>query len=247
MEVASCGDLNASKSHTDGKLRNMYQNVQIKDFIKARSGKQQYEGNLPNYPVPDQSMSSALYKIHGQTDWKNNKRSKVTILAEIGEKIKKAGGKNMGPTDYPWDKQPVEGKCTKRYLWDKEKRETFLQTLSKKEKLKKGPADYKNDPKTKILGNYLVKTEKGSLMNEIAYLSNQSPSPTHYKPVPELLSRHERSPNANLNRCRSERPTNIAFKKQDAPNPFSYPDKDTNWKKLSWIEDTSSPFIFRKE
>ena len=132
-------------------------------------------------------------------------------------------------------------------MWDKEKRETFLESISKIEKTKKGPADYANTLKNKIPGNYLLKTEKGSLMNEVSFLGSQSPSPTHYIPNYDKSSLKHRSPNANLNRCRSERPTCIPFKKIDAPNPYSYPEKDTKWKKLSWIEDHSSPFVFRKD
>lgn len=115
------------------------------------------------------------------------------------------------------------------------------------EKTKKGPADYTNTRKNKIPGNYLLKTEKGSNMNEVHYLASQSPSPTHYVPNIEKSSLKHRSPNANLNRCRSERPCGVPFKKIDAPNPYSYPDKDIKWKKLSWIEDHSSPFIFKKD
>ena len=55
-----------------------------------------------------------------------------------------------------------------------------------------------------------------------------------------------RSPNANLNRHKSERPSCIALKREESPNPFSYKDKDTNWKKLSTVEDVAVPFIFKK-
>lgn len=50
-----------------------------------------------------------------------------------------------------------------------------------------------------------------------------------------------------MNRCRSERPACLPFKKVDGPNPFSYSSVDKNWKRLSNIVDTSAPFIFKKE
>jgi len=40
-------------------------------------------------------------------------------LDEYTNKYKRYGGKPVGPGDYPWEKQPVEGKSTKRFLWDK--------------------------------------------------------------------------------------------------------------------------------
>ena len=45
----------------------------------------------------------------------------------------------------------------------------------------KGPADYTNASKTKILGNYTLKTVTGQLMNETEFMSKQSPASNHYK------------------------------------------------------------------
>lgn len=39
----------------------------------------------------------------------------------------------------------------------------------------------------------------------------------------------------------------MPFKKVDEPNPFSYKDADTNWKRLSHIVEYSQPFVFKKE
>lgn len=44
----------------------------------------------------------------------------------------------------------------------------------------KGPADYMNTRKTKILGNYTLKTVTGQLMNETEFMSKQSPASNHY-------------------------------------------------------------------
>jgi len=98
-----------------------------------------------------------LHKIHGQVSWKDNKKAKSTYLTEIEDRIKRYGGKNQGPGDYPYEKNPIEGKQTKRYLWDKEKRQTFLEVITKYEKAKKGPADYKTVIKQRVTGNYLQK------------------------------------------------------------------------------------------
>jgi hypothetical protein len=115
-------------------------------------------------------------------DWKLQKANKSTYLTEIADRVKRYGGKNVAPGDYPYDKQPVDGKTTKRYLWDKEKRRTFLEEVSIAEKGKKGPADYQNTKKFKIIGTYTQKTEKNQLINEVEFLSRQSPSPTTYNP-----------------------------------------------------------------
>ena len=63
-------------------------------------------------------------------------------MTAVADRVKSYGGKNLAPGDYPWEKQPVDGKTTKQYLWDKEKRKTFLEEIAKVEKGKKGPADY---------------------------------------------------------------------------------------------------------
>lgn len=252
MERLDGGDrLNLSIDASDAKhsqgspdYRDMYKNVQIKDMVNARRGRQ-YEGTVPNYSLPDQS--AYLIKIHGQQDWKLQKANKSTYLTEIADRVKRFGGKNVAPGDYPYDKQPIEGKCTKRYLWDKEKRKTFLEEISIAEKSKKGPADYQNTQKFKIVGTYTLKTEKNQFMNEVAFLSRQTPSPTTYMPRHEVKSTLQRSPQANLNRCRSERPACLPFKKVDGPNPHSYSSVDKNWKRLSNFVESSQPFIFKKE
>jgi len=76
-------------------------------------------------------------------------------------------------------------------------------------------------------------------MNEVAFRAHETPSPGLYKPRYEVKSQFERSPQANLNRHKSERPALVPFKKVDGPNPFSYKDVDTNWKLLSHHEDHS--------
>ena len=135
----------------------MYKSVTIKDMVNARRAFQ-FEGTVPNYELPDQTPY--LIKPHGQLDWKLQNSKKASYLTEIADRVKAYGGKNLAPGDYPWDKQPVNGKSTKQYKWDIEKRKTFLEEISKTEKGKKGPADYQNAKKFKILGTYNSKTEK---------------------------------------------------------------------------------------
>ena len=200
-------------------------------MIKRRAG--QYESNVPNYKVTDQSAH--LIKIHGQTSWALNKeKTKPSYLDVYTNRVKAYGGKNIAPGDYPWDKQPIEGKTTKRYLWDKEKRKTFLEEIQRTSKLLKGPLDYKPERKYKIPGSYTIKTEKGQFMSEVSFMSQQSPGPVTYNPNPEMKSEMKRSPKAHLNRCASERPILMPFKKIDGPSPLSY-SVEKSWKRLSQI------------
>lgn len=83
-------------------------------------------------------------------------------------------------------------------------------------------------------------------MNEISYLSQQSPGPLAYKPNVELRSEMKRSPKAHLNRCASERPILVPFKKTDGPSPLSY-SVERSWKRLSQIEEIGKPFTISKE
>ena len=45
----------------------------------------------------------------------------------------------------------------------------------------KGPADYSDGRKIKILGNYTLKTVTGQLIDETEFMSKQSPASNHYK------------------------------------------------------------------
>ena len=110
----------------------------------------------------------------------------------------------------------------------------------------KGPLDYKTEKKHKIPGSYTFKTEKGQFMNEVSYLSQQSPAANTYNPQPELRSEMKRSPKAHLNRCASERPILMPFKKNDSPSPLSY-SVERSWKRLSHVEEIGKPFTISKE
>jgi hypothetical protein len=56
----------------------------------------------------------------------------------------------------------------------------------------------------------------------------------------------ERSPNANLNRCRSEREACIPFKRDNSPSPHSYAMIDKNWKRQSHIQEIAQSNAFPK-
>lgn len=58
----------------------------------------------------------------------------------------------------------------------------------------KGPADYKNTLKQKILGNYTLKTVTGQLMNETEFMSKQSPASNHYQLNYSKMSQTKRIP-----------------------------------------------------
>ena len=77
---------------------------------------------------------------------------------------------------------------TKRFQWNKEKRSSIIDVIQDREKKMKGPADYNDDRKTKILGNYTLKTSTGQLMNETEFMSKQSPASNAYKPNPDFQS-----------------------------------------------------------
>jgi len=83
-------------------------------------------------------------------------------------------------------------------------------------------------------------------MNETEFCSAQSPSPQKYEPNILAKSSLERSPNANLNRDKGDRPACLPYKKTDAVSPFHYKDKDTKWKKQSQFVEPTVEFKFTK-
>jgi hypothetical protein len=119
----------------------MYKQVSVEDMMNARFSSAQYEGSVPTYPTPD--TRAYLYKIRHQTAWKNCKKSKSTFISEIIDNAKKPKGKMPGPPDYGIHTLPIRGRSTKRHLWDKQKRITVMEDVTKTEKVKRGPADYK--------------------------------------------------------------------------------------------------------
>ena len=112
----------------------------------------------------------------------------------------------------------------------------------------KGPADYSNTRKTKILGNYTLKTVTGQLMNETEFMSKQSPASNHYAIKEGNVSNNRRIPQAHMNRDKSPKAPLIPTKRTDAPSPASYKEKDINWKKMSTYRNTSNHnYTIKKE
>lgn len=92
----------------------LFKNIGISEMINSK--RNLFEGICPIYDLPDQKAH--LIKLHGQVGWANNKSKKPCYLDEITNRVKRYGGKFLAPGDYPWDKQRVGGKSTKRYNWD---------------------------------------------------------------------------------------------------------------------------------
>lgn len=112
----------------------------------------------------------------------------------------------------------------------------------------KGPADYNNLKKTKILGNYTLKTVTGQLMNETEFMAKQSPGSNHYQVKDNTMSNNRRIPQAHMNRDKSPKAPLIPYKRTDAPSPTSYKDVDVNWKKMSTYRNTSNHnYTIKKE
>ena len=85
-----------------------------------------------------------LYRIHGQIDQSKSKKSKSTFLSEIIDNAKKPGGARPGPSDYKTEQALDYTKLhtTRRYIWDKMNKTSFVHDIEKRESKLKGPADY---------------------------------------------------------------------------------------------------------
>jgi len=137
---------------------------------------------------------------------------------------------------------------TKRFQWNKEKRSSIIDVIQDREKKMKGPADYNDDRKTKILGNYTLKTSTGQLMNETEFMSKQSPASNAYKPNPDFESKSKRVPRADMNRDKSPKSPLQPYKRDNSPSPTSYKDVDENWKKMGTYRNTSNfRYTIKKE
>ena len=133
------------------------------------------------------------------------------------------------------------------YRFNKEKRETVMETITKREKQLKGPADYSTERKYKIKGHYQSAVPSGGFMQETEFLAAESPAPTKYEADKAKMKQKKRSPEASLTRDgKGPRPICLPYKKDDSPNPFTYKDVDTNWSKLS-PHPTTQGQIWKKE
>ena len=90
------------------------------------------------------TASMHLYRIHGQIDQSRSKKPKTTFLSEIIDNAKKPGGSRPGPSDYKTEQalDYIKLRTTKRYVWDKMNKTTFVHAIEKRESKLKGPADY---------------------------------------------------------------------------------------------------------
>ena len=68
-----------------------------------------------------------------------------------------------------------------------------------------------------------------------------------YKPNEKASSLIQRSPNANMNRDKSERAPLRTVKRDDSPSPTSYKDVDEKWKKMSTHPTSNFSYSISKE
>jgi hypothetical protein len=89
-----------------------------------------------------------------------SKKKKTTYLSEIIDNAKSPGGRRPGPSDYSYEKawDYAKPQATKKFAWNKLKRSSVIDDVMKREKALKGPADYKDERKKKILGTYTTNT-----------------------------------------------------------------------------------------
>ena len=130
-----------------------YGKLSMADMMQTEA-KAQYDGVCVRYPVPD--TSAKLYRIHGQVNMSLNKQPKQTFISEIFKNAKHPERKRMGPSDYKMEKafDYATQHNTKRFQWDKVKRNSFTDDVIAREKRLKGPADYNTERKKKIPGTY---------------------------------------------------------------------------------------------
>ena len=163
----------------------------------------QYDGVAGPYHVPD-TASMHLYRIHGQVDQSKSKKSKTTFLSEIIDKAAKPGGSRPGPSDYRTEQALDYSKLhtTRRYQWDRMNKTTFVGDIQKRESNRKGPADYSDLRKKKVIGSYEQKSPKGQSMNLTLYMASESPGSGQYEAIAHDVT-SSRSPRADLNRDKS--------------------------------------------
>jgi len=111
----------------------------------------------------------------------------------------------------------------------------------------KGPADYVDERKPRILGTYTQNTVIGQLMNETEFMAKSVPASNAYSPDYKLSSLKPRIPRADLNRDKSPRNPLVPLKRDDSPSPTSYKDVDKNWKKMSNFATTNFTYTVSKQ
>jgi len=190
-----------------------------------------------------------LYRVHGQVDMSLNKKPKTTYLSEIIDKAKSPGQRRPGPSDYSYEKAWDYAKpaTTKKFAWNKLKRSSIIDDVIKREKNLKGPADYNDERKVKILGQYSTATAIGQLMNETEFMAKSVPASNQYKLNYESQAKAVRQPRADLNRDKSPKNPMVALKKNDSPSPVTYKDVDKNWSKTSNFPVTNFNYSIQKE
>lgn len=122
------------------KAKSREYNLTVQDIASNRRPQAQFPSQVGNYELPD--TRAFQHKIHGQVKWDKNRNRKTQIEvifanSKIPEKCV------PGPNHY---KSPsIEGlQSTKKFQWDKEKRNTIWDSIALSEKKKVGPADYEN-------------------------------------------------------------------------------------------------------
>ena len=223
-----------------------YANLEIGTMIQT-AAKPQYEGICANYPVVDTRAFN--YRIHGQVDYSLNKKPKSTYLTQIMDRAKHPQFQKPSPDRYKGEKAyDYATTCTnKKYAWNKEKRTSIIDVVQKREQKMKGPADYVDKRKARIIGSYTSKEPVASFLPQVEYEATQSPGSGAYKPNERASSLNKRQPNANLNRDKSPKVMLKPTKRDDSPSPAHYKDADRTWSKLSQHVTKNYAYSISKE
>ena len=227
-------------------VRDPYENLTVNTMIQT-TAKAQYKGVCDSYPVVD--TRAHLYKIHGQVDYSLNKKPKSTYLTQIMDRAKHPQFQRPSPDRYDKDKalDYATTNTNKRYAWNKEKRTSFTDEIAKREVKLKGPADYIDQRKVRIVGTYTQKEPASAFLPEVEFAASQVPASNAYKPNEKASSLNRKVAGANLNRDRSPKSMLKPTKRDDSPSPASYKDADRTWSKLSQHPTKNFAYSISKE
>ena len=126
--------------------------------MRHSAGRARGENNM-DYTLPN---SHAKYKSNRYlTSWKLEKQGRGTHIDNIFEDAKKKGHDKIAPTSYTHTGTAHYDRTTKRGIGAKSEKRTFVDTILKEEKSKKGPSDYSPAKKIKVPGVYTYNEKRG--------------------------------------------------------------------------------------
>lgn len=170
-----------------------------------------------------------------QTKWGNCKSSKETYVDKIFKDAKKPERISPAPNKYNPDKISVTMAKSVSQKWNKEKRNSNIDAIMAYEKKRVGPNAYDTSAayQQKVKGVYLGQNKMMSvgLLSEQEYAWKHDPAPNQYSYDPNVESKFDKVPSANLKRDVTVR--SPERKKDSGPSPVSYPEKEKYWTNLS--------------